>query len=55
MDEVLDPYSMAQDGTRQWQPFSRYRRWTTRFWPGPPDEMSPEEAYRRWYRWAKAK
>ena len=54
MDEALNPWNMAQDGTRQWQPFSRYRRRTS-FWPGPPDERSPEEVYRRWYRWTKAK
>jgi len=41
--EALNRYSMSQDGTRHYAPWSRH---------APPDGRRD---YRRWYRWVKAK
>ncbi len=52
MDEVMNQYSMVQDGSRQWQPFWKSVGPFLR-WPLPGETI--ESVYRRWYRWAKAK
>jgi hypothetical protein len=59
-DEVMSAWSMPQDGSRGWRSWPRYRQhvlgapppkvWNTR---REPEDL--DVAYRRWFRWVKAK